>query len=386
MENLIHKSLQNVNQVRFSFQLTCRDPKSHARTGVMMTSHGSLNTPVFMPVGTQGTVKALTPRDLEEARSEIILANTYHLYIRPGIDIIRRAGGLHRFISWNRPILTDSGGFQVFSLSRRRKITEEGVRFSSYFDGKEIFLSPEIVIEIQEALGSDIAMIFDECPPSTYDRSEMQSSMELTLRWSRRSKAHHRLPSQALFGIVQGGIFQDLRLESLERTVEIGFEGYALGGLCVGEPRQKTLEIYEALVPKMPEDHPRYLMGVGTPIDFLQAVENGADMFDCVTPTRYGRAGTAFTEKGLIVVRNGKYNQDFSPLMEGCECYTCQNFTRSYLRHLFNAHEMLGPQLVSIHNVHFLVQFVKTIREAIQKGEFLPFKKNFLNHFDPECR
>lgn len=370
----------------FKFSLIHQDPHCHARTGIAHTAHGDFETPVFMPVGTQGTVKSLTPYDLESAGVEVILANAYHLYIRPGIDIISAAGGLHGFMGWNRPILTDSGGFQVFSLTRLRKISEEGVAFHSHFDGKEIFLTPEKVIEIQEALGSDIAMIFDECPPLSYGREEMRRSLDLTVRWSARAKQCHSLKGQALFGIIQGGIHEDLRLESLEKTVEIGFDGYALGGLCVGETKEQTFQIYESVVPKMPAEKPRYLMGIGTPLDLLFAIEQGADMFDCVTPTRYGRTGTALTDTGLLVVRNGKYQSDPAPLAQGCGCYTCSRFSRSYLRHLFNAGEMLGPQLVSLHNVHFFTDFVKRVREAVRAGRFMEFKKNFLNQFDPGGR
>jgi queuine tRNA-ribosyltransferase len=377
----------------FSFEVTSTDPSCNARTGIAHTAHGSFETPVFMPVGTQATVKALTPRDLQELGAEIILSNTYHLYIRPGIDIIKQFGGLHRFMGWSGPILTDSGGYQVFSLSRLREITEEGVSFRSHFDGREILLSPEIVMDIQEAIGSDIAMIFDECPPATQDRKKIQQSLDLTVRWAARAKKHHKLKSQALpagrqalFGIVQGGFFSDLRKESLERTVEIGFDGYALGGLCVGESKENTLAVLDSTLPLMPKDKPRYLMGVGTPIDFVEAVERGADMFDCVNPTRYGRNGAAFTSTGMVVVRNGKYQKDERPIDSGCGCYTCKNFSRAYLRHLLNAEEMLGPQLMSLHNVHFFVNFVQTIRQEIKKGTFLTFKKNFLNSFDPECR
>ena len=370
----------------FSFEVTSCDINTQARTGIVHTAHGSFETPVFMPVGTQGTVKALTPKDLTDIGSEIILSNAYHLYIRPGIDIIRQFGGLHRFMGWSGPILTDSGGYQVFSLSRMRKITEDGAKFHSHFDGQEIFLTPEKVIEIQEAIGSDIAMIFDECPPATKDRKKIQESLDLTLRWAARAKKHHRLESQALFGIVQGGFFPDLRKESLERTVAIGFDGYALGGLCVGESKEDTLNVLDAVLPHMPEEKPRYLMGVGTPVDFLEAIERGADMFDCVNPTRYGRNGAAFTSAGLVVVRNGKYQRDETPLMEGCECYTCRHFSRAYLRHLFNADEMLGPQLVSIHNVFFFVNFVKKIRAAIKEKKFSEFKNNFIRQFDPENR
>ncbi len=369
-----------------AFSVECRDSKSAARVGSYSTAHGTFETPVFMPVGTQGTVKALTPKDLHESGAEIILANTYHLYIRPGIDIIQAFGGLHRFMGWDKPILTDSGGFQVFSLSRLRRITEEGASFHSYFDGREIFLSPEKVMDIQAALNSDIAMIFDECPPPTKDRKKIRESLELTLRWADRAKRHHRLEHQALFGIVQGGTFVDLRLESLERTAEIGFDGYALGGLCVGESKDETGEILKNVMPLMPEDKPRYLMGVGTPVDFLEGVAHGADLFDCVNPTRYGRTGAAFTLKGLVVCRNAKYRFDEKPVEEGCGCYTCTNFSRAYIRHLFNADEMLGPQLLSIHNVYFFVNFVKEIRRQIRLGTFLEFKENFLKQFDSECR
>jgi queuine tRNA-ribosyltransferase len=370
----------------FSFQITSKDPKTNARTGIVQTAHGAFETPVFMPVGTQGTVKALTPKDLTEVGAEIILSNTYHLFVRPGMEVIAQFGGLHKFMGWNGPILTDSGGYQVFSLSRLRKITEEGARFHSHFDGQEIFLTPEKVVEIQETIGSDIAMIFDECPPATKDRQKIKTSLDLTLRWAARAKKHHRLEWQALFGIIQGGFFADLRRESLERTLEIGFDGYALGGLCVGESKEDTLSVLDAVMPSMPEDKPRYLMGVGTPIDFIEAVERGADMFDCVNPTRYGRNGAAFTETGMVVVRNSKYQRDETPLMENCRCYTCRNFSRAYLRHLFNADEMLGPQLVSIHNVTFFIDFVKTIREKIRKGTLKEFKKEFLSRFDPENR
>lgn len=378
--------MDTMTEKNFSFQLQRKDTGTRARTGWVQTPHGNFETPVFMPVGTQGSVKALTPRDLEEAGAEIILSNAYHLYIRPGIDIIQKLGGLHRFMSWKKPILTDSGGYQIFSLSKMRKISEEGATFQSYFDGKEIFLTPERVVEIQEIIGSDIAMVFDECPAPTDDKKKIHQSMELTLRWAKRCKEHHRKKDQALFGIVQGGFFDDLRKESLARTVEIGFDGYAIGGICVGETKEKTLNVLDAVLSEMPEDKPRYLMGVGTPLDFLESIERGADMFDCVNPTRYGRNGTAFTPSGKVVVRNGSYQEDERPLQEGCGCYTCRHFSRAYIRHLLNAKEMLGPQLVSIHNVYFFVQLVKQARGEIQKGTFAEFKKNFTQQFDPDCR
>jgi len=368
------------------FEILAKDPGCQARAGLVTTSHGTFETPVFMPVGTQATVKSVLPRDLEEIGAKILLSNSYHLYIRPGIDIIKKCGGLHRFMGWKGSILTDSGGFQVFSLSRLRTITEEGVRFQSHVDGKEIFLTPESVVEIQEGLGSDIAMIFDECPPVGREREPIRKACDLTTLWARRAKKHHRLATQALFGIVQGGIFADLRLEHLDQLAGIGFDGYALGGLCVGEEKEETLEVFRRVIPRMPEDRPRYMMGVGTPVDFLEAVENGADMFDCVTPTRYARNGTAFTSEGFRVIRNSRYAEDTKPLMEGCDCYACRNFSRSYIRHLIKSEEMLGPQLLSIHNIHFFVNFLGQIRQAVKAGRLIEFKQNFLNHFDPECR
>lgn len=375
-----------IPQNTFEFEVTGQDTQTGARTGICRTAHGVFETPVFMPVGTQAAVKALTPKDLKEAGSEIILSNTYHLYLRPGMEIMEQFGGVHRFMGWDGPLLTDSGGYQVFSLARRRKITEDGVTFRSHVDGSEVFLSPESVMEIQGMIGSDIAMIFDECPSPTQDSKIIRDSMELTLRWAKRAKKHHQLEWQALFGIIQGGFFTDLRKESLERTVEIGFDGYALGGLCVGEDKNETLKIFDAIVPLMPKEKPRYLMGIGTPLDFVEAVTRGADMFDCVNPTRYGRNGAAFTDLGMVVVKNAKYTRDESSLMEGCGCYCCLNFSRAYLRHLFNTNEMLGAQLMSVHNVHFFVSFVRTMRERIRQGTFLEFRKNFLSKFDPELR
>ncbi|HOW58173.1 MAG TPA: tRNA guanosine(34) transglycosylase Tgt [Candidatus Omnitrophota bacterium] len=371
---------------KFGFKLITIDKKCKARVGKVTTPHGTFETPVFMPVGTQGTVKALMPRDLKDAGTEILLSNAYHLYIRPGTEIIRKLKGLHKFMAWDGPILTDSGGYQVFSLSKLRSISEEGVKFNSHFDGREIFLTPEKVIEIQEALGSDIAMIFDECPAATKDKAVIEKAVHITLRWARRAKKHHKLSSQALFGIVQGGTFRDLRRESLERTLEIGFDGYALGGLSVGEPKPEMLSVLDEILPMMPTDRPRYLMGVGTPLDFFEAVERGADMFDCVNPTRYGRNGTAFTSDGLVVVRNGKYQKDAAPIQKDCACYTCRNFSRAYLRHLVNSHEILGAELITLHNVHFFVNLVKNMRAKIRQGRFLQFKKAFFNRFDPETR
>ena len=373
-------------KTEFGFELLKKDVKTKARLGIVRTPRGEINTPAFMPVGTQATVKTFTPRELEELGAEIILSNAYHLYIRPGIDIIRRAGGLHSFMAWNKPILTDSGGYQVFSLAKLRKVTPEGAIFNSHFDGREIRFTPELVVEIQEILGSDIAMVFDECPPFTENKAQVAKSMEITLAWAKRAKACHTLKSQALFGIVQGGFFTDLRKESLERTVEIGFDGYALGGFGIGEPEGKMDELLAEIGPAMPEKAPRYLMGIGTPLDILDAVSMGMDMFDCVNPTRYGRNGCAFTRSGRMVVRNGVYAEDTAPLDEKCGCYTCKTFSRSYLRHLFNANEILGPRLLSLHNVHFFLHLMGNIREAMAENRFDKYKKSFENHYDEEMR
>jgi len=339
-----------------------------------------------MAVGTQGTVKTFTPQELEGVGAQIILGNAYHLYIRPGLDILRKAGGLHAFMGWKGPLLTDSGGYQVFSLAKLRKVTPEGVLFNSHFDGREIFMTPELVIEIQEALGSDIAMVFDECPPFTEDKSLIRKAVELSVAWAQRCKAAHRQEGQALFGIVQGGCFPDLRKESLARTAEIGFDGYALGGFGLGEEQANMFPLLHDIVPQMPEDRVRYLMGIGTPLDILEAVDTGVDMFDCVNPTRYGRNGSAFTRRGKLVIRNASYTEDMAPLDEACGCYTCRTFSRSYLRHLFNCQEILGPRLLSLHNLYFFLDFMREIREAIAKGAFRAFKESFKNQYDETLR
>lgn len=368
------------------FELVAKDTSSEARAGKVRTAHGVFETPVFMPVGTQATVKALSPADLEASGAEIVLSNTYHLYIRPGIDIIAEAGGLHRFMSWPKPILTDSGGYQVFSLARLREITDEGVRFHSHFDGREIFLTPELVITAQERLGSDIAMVFDECPPHDAGRLQIEEAVARTADWSERAKRAHRKSDQLLFGIVQGGSHLDLRKESLSRAVEIGFDGIALGGVSVGEPKPQMKEVVSQIAPLMPAEKPRYLMGVGTPADFFWAVESGIDMFDCVNPTRYGRNGCAFTRAGKIMVKNGRYAKDSGPLDPDCGCETCRCFSRSYLRHLFNCEEILGHRLVTYHNVYFFISLVRQIREAIREGRFAQFKKEFLSSYDEDLR
>lgn len=354
-----------------TYTLGHKDKETDARVGELRTVHGVVNTPIFMPVGTRGTVKACTPQTLnEQIQAEIILANTYHLYLRPGHEIVQEAGGLHQFMGWDKPILTDSGGFQVFSLGPLRKITEEGVTFRSPIDGTERFISPERSIEIQNALGADIIMIFDECPALPNDYAYLKNSMEMTLRWAERSKKAHQNPNQLLFGIVQGGMERDLRQASVEGTVSIGFPGYAIGGLSVGEEKNLMSEMLAFTAPLLPEDKPRYLMGVGTPEDLVDGVRCGIDMFDCVMPTRNARNGSLFTSEGIVRIKNAKYTRDFSPLDPACSCYTCQNFTRAYLRHLHIENEILGSQLHTLHNLHFYISLMRGIRRAICDGSF----------------
>ena len=353
------------------YTLIHQDRNSAARVGKVQTAHGTVNTPIFMPVGTRGTVKACTPETLsEQIRAEIILANTYHLYLRPGHEIVQETGGLHSFMGWHRPILTDSGGFQVFSLGPLRTITEEGVAFRSTIDGTEHFISPERSIEIQNALGADVIMAFDECPALPNEYTYLKNSMEMTLRWAARCNEAHRHPDQLLFGIVQGGMERDLRQASVDATVSIGFPGYAIGGLSVGEEKDLMYETLAYVAPLLPEDKPRYLMGVGTPEDLVYGVRCGIDMFDCVMPTRNARNGSLFTTAGIIRIRNSKYKRDFAPLDAECTCYTCRNFTRAYLRHLHIENEILGSQLHTLHNLHFYVSLMRGIRRAICDGNF----------------
>lgn len=355
----------------FPYTLIYQDKTTSARVGELQTAHGVVNTPIFMPVGTRGTVKACTPQMLsDQIRAEIILANTYHLYLRPGHEIVQEAGGLHAFMGWQHPILTDSGGFQVFSLGPLRTISEEGVAFRSTIDGTEHFISPERSIEIQNALGADIIMAFDECPALPNDYAYLKDSMEMTLRWAARSKAAHQNPDQLLFGIVQGGMERDLRQASVDGTVSINFPGYAIGGLSVGEEKELMYEMLAYTAPLLPEEKPRYLMGVGTPEDLVYGVRCGIDMFDCVMPTRNARNGSLFTTTGIIRIRNSKYRRDFSPLDPECTCYTCQNFTRTYLRHLHIENEILGSQLHTLHNLHFYISLMRGIRRAIRDGSF----------------
>ncbi|HRK01714.1 MAG TPA: tRNA guanosine(34) transglycosylase Tgt [Oligoflexia bacterium] len=346
------------------------EPPFYPRCFTLETSHGPVHGPQFMPVGTQGTVKALTPRDLKASHAEMILGNTYHLYLRPGHERIERLGGLHEFMRWDGPILTDSGGFQVFSLSALNKVTDNGVEFQSHLDGSRHFFTPEHSMAIQRALGSDVVMAFDECPPFTEDKATVAKSMERTLAWARRCRDFKLKPHQKLFGIVQGGMFTDLREECLEKLVAIGFDGYALGGLSIGEPVQVMHEMVKIMGPKMPQDKARYLMGVGRPEDLIVGVAYGIDMFDCVMPTRNARNGQLFTSEGKVNIKNAKYVEDTGPLDPQCDCYTCTTFTRAYLRHLFVCGEHLSGILNSIHNVHFYLSLMRRLRDAIAQNRF----------------
>lgn len=366
----------------FNFQLTHQDPKTKARAGVLQLERGTIETPVFMPVGTQATVKSLSPRELEEAGAQIMLSNAYHLYLRPGTQIIQEAGGLHRFMNWKKPVLTDSGGYQVFSLSLLRKVKDEGVEFQSHLDGSRHFLAPEDVIKVQNALGSDIMMPLDECVhyPASFDLA--QKAVERTTHWAMRSKNEwSKTQRGVLFGIVQGSTYPELRKKSAEELKAVGFQGYALGGISVGEPQDLMYNMLSFSLPELPMESPRYVMGIGLPEDILEAISLGADMFDCVIPTRYGRNGSAFTSQGKITVRNGAYSRDSSPLDPQCDCYCCRNFSRSYLRHLFNTGEILGLRLVSEHNVHFFLSLVRRARAAVCEGRFAEFKKDFLTGY-----
>lgn len=365
------------------YKLIHKDKNSDARLGKITLPHGTFDTPVFMPVGTQGTVKAMTTEELEEmVKAEIILGNTYHLNLRPKMEVIKAAGGLHKFMNWHRNILTDSGGFQVFSLKSIRKITEEGVEFRSHLNGEKLFISPEKSIEIQQTLGSDIMMCFDECAPYPSDKAYTKKSMEMTSRWAARCrKAHTNRKTQALFGIVQGGMYKDLRKQSAEDLIKIGFDGYAVGGLSVGEPKELMLEVLEDTTPYLPKDKARYLMGVGSPDYIIEAVARGIDMCDCVLPTRMARNGTAMTSVGRVIIKNQKYEMDFSALDKNCDCYTCKNYTKAYLRHLIKAGEILGARLMTIHNLRFLTKLMEDIRKAIKEDRFMEFREAFYKQY-----
>jgi queuine tRNA-ribosyltransferase len=360
-----------------SFTITAQCKETSARVGKLSTPHGTITTPVFMPVGTQATVKAMSPEELKALGAGIILCNTYHLYLRPGADLVAEAGGLHRFMHWDRGILTDSGGFQVFSLDSLRKITEDGVLFRSHIDGSEHFISPEKAIEIQNNLGADIIMAFDECIPYPCDYDYAKDSTLRTTRWAERCLSAQNRSDQALFGIVQGGVYRDLRELSARDLVSLDFPGYAIGGLSVGEPKQLMYEVLDYTVPLLPADKPRYLMGVGTPDCLLEGVSRGIDMFDCVLPTRIARNGTVLTKKGRLVVRNAQYARDFGPLDPDCSCYTCRNYSRAYIRHLIKANEILGLRLTTIHNLAFLLDLMAEIRKHIEDGTFAQFKNNY---------
>lgn len=375
------------------FDLLKKDANSSARRGRITLPHGTIETPVFMPVGTQGTVKAMKPEDVEKTGAEIILGNTYHLLLRPGEDIIREAGGLHKFMNWNKPILTDSGGFQVFSLGKMRKISEEGVRFRSYIDGSKHFMTPESSIQVQNALGSDIMMAFDECAPYPADEKYIKKSYKRTSRWLKRCKDElERIKagegrdaitaeSQNLFGIMQGGMYKDMRYESAMEIAELDLPGYAIGGLSVGEPKEVMIEVLDDCVSYLPDDRPRYLMGVGTPDYIFEGVERGVDMFDCVIPTRLARHGVAMTSRGNINIKNACYERDFSPIDPDCDCYTCKNYSRAYVRHLFKTNEILCSMLLSEHNIRFLVRMMENIRTSIEQDRFKEYKRDFYNKY-----
>ncbi len=357
------------------FEITHTDHA--ARRGQLIFDRGKVQTPAFMPVGTYGTVKAMTPEELRETGAEIILGNTFHLMLRPGTEIIQAHGDLHDFMHWDGPILTDSGGFQVWSLGKLRKITEEGVKFNSPVDGERVFLGPEESIAVQHALGSDIVMIFDECTPYPATEKEARASMELSLRWAKRCKQAHGHHSSALFGIVQGGMYPELREASLSGLMEIGFDGYAIGGLSVGEPKEEMLRVLDELQPRMPVAQPRYLMGVGTPEDLVEAVRRGVDMFDCVMPTRNARNGYLFTSRGMLRIRNSRYRDDTRPPDEDCDCYTCRNYSRAYLRHLDKLGEILGSRLNTMHNLYYYQHLMRGLREAISAGRLDDFVTDF---------
>ena len=366
--------------IRFELEHVSAD--SGARAGTIHTPHGSIKTPVFMPVGTKATVKTMTPEELEGIGAQIILGNTYHLYLRPGQEVMRAAGGLHKFMNWSKPILTDSGGFQVFSLTDNRKIDEEGVTFRSHIDGSEHFISPEKSIEIQKDLGSDIMMAFDECVSYPADYDYTKSSMERTIRWLDRCIEEATNEDQGLFGIVQGGFYEDLREISAKETVARDLPGYAIGGISVGEPKDEFVRILKHTTPFLPEDKPRYNMGIGTPDYLFESVQYGIDMADCVLPTRVARNGLGMTSSGKVNIRNAKYRLDFSPLDEECDCYCCKNYTKAYLRHLFSVNEILGSRLITIHNLYFLTRMMEDMREAIFADRFLAYKEEFFNKYE----
>ena len=364
-----------------TYELIKQCPHTGARAGRNHTPHGSFDTPIFMPVGTQASVKTLAPEELKEMGAGIILSNNYHLFLRPGSKLVKEAGGLHKFMNWDRAILTDSGGFQVFSLGDLRKISEEGVTFRSHIDGSKKFLSPEIATQSQMDLGADIIMAFDECVPYPADFKYTRESMELTLRWAQRCKDTMTNPNQGLFGIVQGGMYKDLRIECANRLVDMDFPGYAVGGLSVGEPKELMYEMLDITLEHLPQNKARYLMGVGTPDCLVEGVMRGIDMFDCVYPTRVARNGTAMTWNGRLVIKNAQYEHDFHPIDEHCNCYTCRNYSRAYIRHLVRVNEIFGLRLLTIHNLHFLIDFMRQMRQSIMEDRFPEFYRKFTANF-----
>ena len=370
--------------MKIKYELLQKEKNTNARYGLLHTNYGTYETPMFMPVGTLANVKTLTPEELHEMNSGVILSNTYHLWLRPGEDVVDHAGGLHKFMNYDGPILTDSGGFQVFSLAKNKKkdIVEEGVHFKSHLDGRKLFLTPEISIQIQNKLDSDIAMSFDECPPYPVTYDYMKQSVERTLRWAKRGKDVHKNENQSLFGIVQGGEFEDLRKYSAIETVKMDFDGYSIGGTSVGEDKVTMYKMVDYAIPYLPEDKPRYLMGVGDPVDIIEGVIRGVDMFDCVLPTRIARHGNAFTHNGKINIKNAKYKEDFTPIEETCDCYACKNYTKAYIRHLIVCDETLGGRLLSIHNIRFLIKLTEDLREAIKNNNLLEFKEKFMNDYN----
>jgi queuine tRNA-ribosyltransferase len=368
------------------FELIGKDPSSKARRGRLTTAHGVIETPAYMPVGTQGSVKAVSSRELHELEAQIILGNTYHLFVRPGLDVIRKFGGLHRFMNWDGPILTDSGGYQIFSLAKLRKITEEGAHFQNHIDGSAAFISPEIAMEIQATLGSDIAMVLDECPPWPCEYDYAARSLEMTLRWAARCKvwlkanAECRVP-QMVFGIVQGATFEDLRRSSAQALAAMGFDGYAIGGVSVGEPEPEMMQAIEWSEPHLPENKPRYAMGLGTPPQLIELIARGVDMFDCVLPTRLARTAAAFTAGGTLNLKNAEFTSQTGPVEEGCVCEACCGYSRAYIRHLLKAEEILGLRLLSIHNLHFYLDLMKRARSAIEDGTFSSFRAQFVSGY-----
>lgn len=371
--------------MKIKYNLIHQEKNTQARLGTIETNYGIVETPMFMPVGTRATVKGLTPEEVKECGSGVCLANTYHLWLRPGEDIVSYCGGLHKFMNYNGPILTDSGGFQVFSLAKNKNkdITEEGVHFKSHIDGQKLFLTPEKSIEIQNKLDSDIAMSFDECPPASANYEYLKNSVERTLRWAKRGKKVHNNPNQSLFGIVQGGAYEDLRKFSAIETVKMNFDGYSIGGVANdGESKEDMYKAIDYSIPYLPEDKVRYLMGVGEPVDILEGVERGVDIFDCVLPTRIARHGQAFTRVGKINLNNAKYKKDLDPVEDGCDCYCCKNYTKAYIRHLLSVKEVLGGRLLSIHNIRFLIKLTEEIRLAIKEDRFLDYKKDFLDKYN----